>query len=269
MEPSEVEARPERRSRVGRVSVFGVLGELFVTAGVLVFLFLGWQLWLNDILVGNEQRDSAVALSESLSEAATTAPPAETTAPTAPPVESDASVDHGDPPVSTVAVAGGKAFATLYIPRFGSDYIRVIAEGVSLTQVLNKKDLGVGHYPETQLPGEVGNFALAAHRTTWGAPFKKVGELQVGDAIYVQTVDGWYTYRYRNLEYVRPTGVGVIEPIPQAPGVAPGERYITLTSCNPMFSAAERIVAYGVLEAWQPASAGMPAELAALQGVGA
>lgn len=262
MEPSDTETTPERTTRPRRFSVVGVIGEVFVTAGVLVFLFLGWQLWLNDIIVGNEQRDSAIALSESLSEKGKDVPTEE------PKADAEApAVDHGDPPVSTVTTANAKPFATLYIPRFGNDYVRVIGEGVSLSQVLNKKDLGVGHYPETQMPGEVGNFALAAHRTTWGAPFNKVGELQVGDAIYVQTVDGWYTYRYRNLEYVRPTGVGVIEPVPQAPGVQPGERYITLTSCNPLFSAAERIVAYGVLEDWQPASAGMPAELAVLQGV--
>jgi len=58
--------------------------------------------------------------------------------------------------------------------------------------------------------------------------------------------------------------VGVLEPVPQAPGVPPADRVITLTSCNPLFSAAERIIAYGVLEHWQPTSAGMPSELADL-----
>src|SRR5690606_30648081 len=124
----------------------------------------------------------------------------------------------------------------------------------------------VGHYPGTQLPGQPGNFAIAAHRTTWGAPFKDISELRLGDRIYVQTGDGWYTYVFRNLEYVLPTGVGVLEPVPQAPGVEAGDRYITLTSCNARYSAAERIIAYGELESWHPVSEGMPAERAALQG---
>ncbi|QEE62462.1 class E sortase [Salinibacterium sp. dk2585] len=249
-------ARP--RASVG-LAIIGVLGELFLTAGVLVLLFLGWQLWLNDIIVGNEQRDAAIEFSEDLANEAP-APADKDEEPVDP-------VDPGEPgePVSTVAPVTNEAFATLFVPRFGADYVRKIGEGVGLTAVLNREDLGVGHYPSTQLPGEVGNFALAAHRTTWGKPFAEIGELQLGDKIYVQTVDGWYTYAFRNLEYVLPTGTGVLEPVPQAPGIeVAGERFITLTSCNPRFSAAERIIAYGVLESWQPASAGMPAELAAV-----
>jgi sortase A len=252
-----------RRPRSSRgLGVIGVLGELFLTAGVLVLLFLGWQLWLNDLVVGAEQRDAAMEFTETL------VPQAET-----PPSDEPAAPDDetGDPPdpVSTVVPVSGEGFATLYVPRFGADYVRIIGEGVGLSAVLNKSSLGVGHYPQTQLPGELGNFALAAHRTTWGAPFGAIGDLQLGDRIYVQTVDGWYTYAFRNLEYVLPTGVGVLEPVPQAPGVEAGDRFITLTSCNPRFSAAERIIAYGVLESWHPAADGMPAELAALHGGGA
>jgi sortase A len=251
-------ARAARRPSPG-LAIIGVLGELFLTAGVLVLLFLGWQLWLNDIVVGNEQRDAAVEFSDTLGEKPSTTPePSD-------PEDAEEPENQGDP-VSTISTEMNKGFATLYVPRFGADYVRIIGEGVGLSAVLNKASLGVGHYPQTQLPGEVGNFALAAHRTTWGAPFGSIGDLQLGDKIYVQTADGWYTYGFRNHEYVLPTGVGVLEPVPQAPGVAAGERFITLTSCNPRFSAAERIVAYGVLESWHPASEGMPAELAAMQG---
>jgi len=82
----------------------------------------------------------------------------------------------------------------------------------------------------------------------------------------VETSDGWFTYAYRSLEYVRPGGVGVIEPVPQHPGIEAIDQVITLTTCNPLLSSAERLVAYGVLESWQPTSAGMPEELAAMQG---
>lgn len=244
--------KPTRaRGRFRAASVISVFGELFLTAGVLCFLFIGWQLWLNDLVVGEEQRSSALNLVDdwhSLDEPVAPNPDAST-------------IDFGEPAVG-VAPATGKGFATLYVPRFGADYVRAIGESVELGSVLNNKKLGIGHYPETQMPGEIGNFAIAAHRTTWGAPFKQIADLRVGDKLYVQTEDGWYTYAFRSQEYVWPSGVGVLEPVPQAPGVPAGDRLITLTSCNPMFSAAERIIAYGVLEHWQPASAGMPSELA-------
>jgi|SRR5690554_4078822 len=240
-----------RRRRRRGLAVVSIIGELFLTAGVVCFLFIGWQLWLNDLVVGEEQRTSAKALEDEWRTPGT---------PLVPPTKEASTVDYGEPAVAEPA-AEGAGFATLYVPRFGADYVRPIGEGVSLATVLNNRDLGIGHYPETQMPGELGNFALAAHRTTWGAPFKKIADLQVGDKLYVKTADGWYTYGFRSLEYVWPTGVDVLEPVPRAPGVEPLDRVITLTSCNPMFSAAERIIAYGVLEHWQPASAGMPLEL--------
>jgi sortase A len=147
----------------------------------------------------------------------------------------------------------------MYVPRFGADYARSVSEGVETATVLDRN--GIGHYPGTQMPGQVGNFAVAAHRTTHGAPFKQLATLQVGDRLYVQTQDGYYTYDFRGLEYVRPTGVGVLDPVPQLPGVAPTDRILTMTSCNPLFSAAERIIAYASLESWQPSSAGPPAAI--------
>jgi sortase A len=249
-----MKAADDARRRGGRraLGIISVIGELFITAGVICFLFIGWQLWLNDLVVGQEQRSSALELEDQWRTPGS---------PPVPPSNGASGVDYGVPVVAPTPRTG-TGFATLYVPRFGADYVRPIGEGVSLSSVLNNRELGIGHYPETQLPGELGNFALAAHRTTHGAPFKQIADLRVGDRLYVQTPDGWYTYAFRTLEYVWPTGVGVLEPVPQAPGVEPLDRVITLTSCNPMFSAAERIIAYGVLEHWQPTSAGMPAELA-------
>src|SRR5690606_10932209 len=117
-----------------------------------------------------------------------------------PPSQEASTVDYGEP-VITADPQEGAGFATLYVPRFGSDYVRPIGEGVSLSSVLNNRELGIGHYPESQLPGKLGNFALAAHRTTHGAPFKQIADLRVGDKLYVQTADGWYTYVFRSVEY--------------------------------------------------------------------
>jgi sortase A len=247
--------RAAGRRRGRGIAVVSIAGELFLTAGVICFLFIGWQLWLNDLVVGQEQTTSAQQLEDEWHTRGR---------PVAPTAEAS-STDYGDPVIGA-APAMGTGFATLYVPRFGEDYVRPIGEGVDLASVLNNRKLGIGHYEETQLPGELGNFALAAHRTTHGAPFKQIADLRVGDKLYVQTADGWYTYAFRTLEYVWPTGIGVLEPVPQAPGTSPLDRVITLTSCNPMFSAAERIIAYGVFEHWQPASAGMPAALAETRG---
>lgn len=247
-EPAPVAERVRPRRR--RLSVIGVIGELLITAGVFVFLFLGWQLWLNDIVVGNQQNSEALEFGRDLGPVAT--PPADDVP--------DAPIEYGEPVVTPVA-ADKTRFANIYVPRFGADFVRTVAEGVGAQDVLRS---GIGHYPDTQMPGEVGNFALAGHRTTYGAPFNKIADLQVGDRIYAQTADGWYTYVFRNMEYVPPTGVDVLEPVPQQPEVLPVGRVMTMTSCNPMFSAAERIIAYSVFDSWQPASAGPPAEIAGL-----
>lgn len=246
---SRKEARRRRRQRV---SVIGILGELLITAGVLVFLFLGWQLWFNDLIVGDEQNHVAADLAQAW-DAGSAAIDRDPTA-----------VDYGDPIVGT-APAEAQPLAIMYVPRFGENWMRTVSEGVSTTRVLNKKGVGgVGHYEVSQMPGAMGNFAVAAHRTTYGAPFSSIDQLQVGDRIYIQTPDAYYTYVFRNREYVSPRGVGVLDPVPQFQGVDPTARVMTMTSCNPKFSAAERIIAYSVLESWQPASAGPPAEIAPL-----
>jgi sortase A len=229
-----------------------VLGELLITAGVLVFLFLGWQLWFNDLVVGGQQRSEALELRQHWEPQDQGSDDADATG-------------IGDPIVSAVPT-DREQFATLYVPRFGADYVRPIAEGVGTRAVLNT--IGVGHYPGTQMPGEVGNFAVAAHRTTHGAPFNRIADLRIGDPIIVETADGWYTYRFRTLDYVRPRGIEVLNAVPAVAEAQPTDRVITLTSCNPMFSDAERIIAYGVFDSWRPRSAGPPAEVATALGGG-
>lgn len=240
-DPPVKKPRPKQR-----VSIVGVLGEVFITAGVLVLAFLGWQVWLNDIIVGNEQQQVAEELSGSWDKGEGSAP---------------APVDRPDPGEPLVVAAPGNAvqFATLIVPRFGPQWEKPVAEGVGVHDVLTD---GIGHYPGTQMPGEIGNAAFAAHRTGWGAPFGDIGNFQVGDSIYLETADGWYRYVFRSFEYVMPTGVDVLSPVPQAPDAAAADRIITLTSCNPKTTAAERIIAYGVYDTWYPRAGGPPAEIA-------
>jgi sortase A len=238
-----------RRSPRRRTSVLGVLGEVLVTLGVVVLLFIVWQQWFNDIVVAGDTRSQASSLSQKLHNEATPVPTA-----------SGKPATTTTPPITPPA-ADGKQFGVLYVPRFGSDYQVPIAGGTGTTQTLNTG--AAGHYDSTQMPGAIGNFAIAGHRTTHGAPFANIANLRVGDHFYVQTVDGYYTYTFRNLQYVKPTQVQVLQVVPDAPVVSTGskDRLITLTSCNPKYSAAERIIAYGSFTSWQPLSAGAPSEI--------
>lgn len=240
---TEPDLRPGQRHRV---SVAGVLGELLITAGVFVLLFLGWQQWLNDIIVGNQLHGQSVQQSQTWTKA--------TAGPTKAP-------DPAAPPVITASIPNAQRFALLIVPRFGADYYRPIAQGTGVQDVLNKGELG--HYPTTQMPGQVGNFAIASHRRAYGGNLEYIHQLHVGDHIFVETPDGWYQYEFRNLEYVKPTGIGVLDPVPQEAGLQPTDRMITLTSCNPFFSTAERIIAYGSFDKFYPRAGGAPAEIAA------
>jgi sortase A len=242
-------ARPRRTRRRNRpLSVVGVLGELLITAGVLVLLFLGWQLWLQDILVGNQLNNQAQKLGQTWQN--------ETRAKPAP-------ISTSAPAVPVVSKAPGNAqkFGILIVPRWGKDWERPIAQGVGVADVLDA--IGVGHYPGTQMPGQVGNFAIAAHRHAYGGGFEYVHELHVGDHVFVETKAGWYQYSFRDIQYVQPTQVNVLQPVPMEPGVKPTDRIITMTTCNPFFSTAERMVAYGLFDQFYPRAGGPPAEIAA------
>ena len=241
--------RPRRKKRPARrrVSVVGVLGEILITGGVFVLLFLGWQLWLNDIIQGGQESAQAHKLSQSWSSSTTPATPTKT--------------GPGDPIVEVAPKVDATKFAVLYVPRFGKGWERPIAQGVGVADVLDA--IGVGHYPGTAMPGQVGNFAIAAHRHAYGGGFENLHLLHVGDHVYIGTKDGWYEYTFRDIQYVQPTQVNVLQPVPMQPGVTPTDRLITMTTCNPFFSTAERMIAYGEYVTWYPRAGGPPSEIAA------
>ena len=234
-------------------AVIQVLGELLITAGVILLLFVAWQLWWTN--VESDAKQSQV-IKEFARDLATPAPAETSTAPAAPPAAGE---NFGAPVVGTAPGHAG-TIGIMYIPRFGPTYTRPIVQGTS-QDVLDT--LGLGHYSNTAMPGAVGNFAVAGHRQTHGAVLDNIHTLVPGDKIYVQTKDGFYVYVFRNNQVVLPSRTDVLEPVPTQPGVAPTESYLTMTSCNPRFGAEERIIAYALLESWRPASAGPPAEIAA------
>jgi len=248
--------RPRRRSRALAVTLrsASVLGELMVTAGVLIVLFLVWQLLWTDVVA-----DRAQAAIVQQVESTWTAPP-DTTIPQV--------QRHTDDPPPEPAPVEGKVWATIYVPRFGKHYVRPVAEGIDKTTVLDK--LGVGHYPTTQMPGELGNFAVAGHRTTFVKPFAQIAEIRKGDAIVFRTKTTWYVYRATDHLVVWPGQVGVLSPVPDdgwqvtQPTGPLTKRYLTMTSCHPKVWGVKRYVQHGVLSYWAPVSSGVPPELAGM-----
>ncbi len=149
-------------------------------------------------------------------------------------------------------VPTGKASALIRIPRFGKDYVVPVLEGTS-TDVLAK---GYGHFKGTADPGDVGNYALAAHRVTHGEPLRRMPELRPGDRVVVETVAATYTYELDtdpNKLVIPFTGVWVLDPVPRNPDGGPqpaqrrGQRLITLTTCAELFHTDERMIAFGHL----------------------
>ena len=218
-------------------------GELCITAGLILILFVVWQLWWTDIAANKDNEVLADQLiTEWRDNPANELP------------------DDPDTPYVAEPVDENSGFGIMYVPRFGEDYYRTVAEGVSLEPVLNR--MGVGRYPSSAMPGEVGNFAIAGHRVTYGKPLNQIHQLRPGDEIVVQTSDGFYTYTFRNFEIVLPDATEVLAAVPTLPEYKGKDRIMTLTACNPMFSARERYIAYAELTDWTPAGDGAPDSIA-------
>ncbi|WP_426997611.1 class E sortase [Pseudarthrobacter sp. N5] len=235
-----------------------ILGELLITAGLILLLFVAWELWWTNLESDARQSDVINNFAQDFTGPLTPQNPA-TLSPTDDAAPPPPTVDYGPAVVSTAPGHGG-TIGIMYIPRFGESYTRPIVQGTT-TDVLDT--LGLGHYDTTSMPGAVGNFAVAGHRQTHGAVLDNIHTLVPGDRVYVQTRDGYYVYVFRNNQIVLPSRIDVLLPVPAQPGATPTESFLTMTSCNPRFGSQERIIAYSVLDHWQPASAGPPAEIAA------
>jgi sortase A len=213
-----------------RTLVRGV-GELLITAGLVLLLFVAYQLvWTN---VEAQRRTDAVAGDV---RDAWERPPTTTTG------------------TQVVALKKGKGFAFLHIPRLGRKWSVPVIQGVSLPD-LSK---GVGHYPKTALPGEVGNFAVAGHRATNGEPFAYLDKVRRGDLVVAETQDSWFTYVVDRTKIVSPTSVWVLDPVPGHPGATPSEPLLTLTTCNPRWASYERLIVFGHLTETRSKAEGPP-----------
>ena len=122
----------------------------------------------------------------------------------------------------------GDPLGRLAIPRIGSNFVFVSGTG---TDSLKK---GPGHYADTSLPGEPGTVAIAGHRTTYAAPFRRLDRLRPGDAITLVMTYGWFIYGVEGTRVVSPSNTSALKPV--------GHDRLVLTTCTPEFSAAQRIV---------------------------
>ncbi|GGU49429.1 sortase A [Streptomyces cavourensis] len=211
------------------------VGEIFISLGVLMLLFVTYQLWWTNV------RAEQIAGKETNR------------------IQEEWANGAGKPGV----FAPGQGFAIMHIPKL--DVVVPIAEGIDKEKVLDRGMLG--HYGEgklkTAMPeDEQGNFAVAGHRNTHGEPFRYVNKLVPGDPIVVETRDAYYTYEMTSiLPQTSPSNISVIEPIPAGSGFTEPGRYITLTTCTPEFTSTYRLIVWGKMVDERPRDEGKPKAL--------
>lgn len=228
-----------------RLSFGDVLQSLIGTAAVLVALFIFWQLVWTEWQGNASAQDVASIFYEEAQD------PAQKIAPErrdAPPVVKKESLPGED---------SGEAWAVVYLPTL--DKKIPLAEGVGMHETFDKGLLG--HYPHTQLPGELGNMVVGGHRITYGSPLKDVDSLREGDPIILQTKDTWYVYKVRSHEVVPPTAWEITYPVPHDETAEPTEMLLTLFTCHPPYVSNERWITYSAFDYWAPVDSGTPKEL--------
>jgi sortase A len=246
------------------------LGQVLITFGVVLLLFAVYELQITGLATERSQDRLGDSLRRSWAEPTPRPVPPEptasaqpstqpTTAPSAQPNTAPSTQPSEQPAPAAVPVAAspdlGDGIAVLHVPALAGFDPWVVVEG---TSVANLKR-GPGHIRGTALPGEVGNVVLSGHRTTYGAPFGRLGELRPGDSVVLETRDRWLTYSVTGTRIVAPTAIEVTYPVPGKRRATPTERLLTLTTCHPRYSARQRMVVSAVLSAEQGKDAGPPA----------
>ena len=240
-------------------TVVRTFGEVFITAGLVILLFVVYEVYWTDLISAGKQNQATSTLDTKWKDQDT--------------VGGDQRGTHYD-------LTEGQGFAKLYVPALGADYHFTIVEGTSDADLA----IGPGHYIGSTLPGQPGDFAVAGHRVGKGAPFNDLDLISSCDAIVVETQTDWFVYRmlptsdevsgwaagkgsqpqckgvqplggpYAGLvgqETVLPSEGDVIAPVPhkadlQLP-VGQEASLMTLTTCTPKFSASHRLILHAVL----------------------
>ncbi|OYD61133.1 class E sortase [Rhodococcus sp. OK302] len=235
-------------------------GDALLTLGLIGALFIVYEVYWTDISSDRKQRTVTEQLDQVWAQ------------------QDSAQFRSAAPEID-----GPVGFAKIRIPRFGSDFQMTVVKGTSDADL----EVGPGQYEGSADPGQVGNFAVAGHRVGKGSPFNDIDALQTCDAVVIETLTVWYTYRvlpsaaeasewgterkparctadptpvtslpapYQRAlgqQVVDPNEVGVISPVPMDPSYAEapegGVALLTLTTCTPRFSATDRLVVQAML----------------------
>ncbi|MBN0043347.1 class E sortase [Streptomyces actuosus] len=215
---------PGRRRRGGRTAAaVSVLGELLITAGLVLGLFVVYSLWWTNVIADRAAGRQADKVRHQWAQ------------------------EGGDDTPAAFDARNGIGF--LHVPAM--DDGDVLVEKGTSSKVLN--DGVAGYYTdpvEATLPmtGKEGNFSLAAHRDGHGAKFHNIDKLSKGDPIVFETKDKWYVYKvYAVLPETSKFNVDVLARIPQESGKKKAGHYITLTTCTPVYTSRYRYVVWGEL----------------------
>jgi sortase A len=235
----------QRRLRTTAAHALGALGRTLISVGALLLLFVVYQLWgtgFHEARAQNSLSNEFEALLRTTTTIATTTSSAPiTTVETTEPAPTTTLEVQPDEVIA--AFRAGDAVARIRAPKIDLD--KIVVEGVEVDDLRK----GPGHYRSTPMPGQRGNAAIAGHRTTYGAPFNRIDELQPDDEILVSTPQGDFTYKVLPQTdgngvvsghlIVSPNDVWVLDDV--------GDNRLTLTACHPKYSASQRIIVQAVL----------------------
>ena len=210
-----------------------IAGWTLIWSGLFLFGYMGWQLYGTDLVNAGVQAEAAEEVEALLAAAApspTIIDPSELIDPEIPPPPEDPATTEPIKHFTQTDPEVGSAFAFLRIPKIGVD--EAVFEGVDVATL----KMGPGHMPGTPLPGQPGNAVVSGHRTTYGRPFFDLDQLEIGDTIEVESEIGVHVYEVREIMVVEPHDFWVTYDRSGA--------WLTLTTCNPKFSARERLIVW-------------------------
>ena len=262
-DPPPESGPPPRQRSVGDMvrTFFRGVGQTLITFGVVVLLFIVYEVWVTNWFSVRENHRLRTKLETAWA--------------------------NGQDPLSLPgsgvhAIPLGAGIANIYIPRLGQDFAWTIVQGGDPPSQ-DELAKGPAHYGQTQMPGDIGNFAVAGHRVGKGEPFLNLDHLKPGDAVIIETGKHWYVYRVKGVAGVhngisKPNADGIpgsevvgpddgsplypiphdqnsYAPLPATNGMKPSpsanqatERLMTMTTCTPKFTAENRLIVYAVLD---------------------
>ncbi|MDR2748353.1 MAG: class E sortase [Bifidobacteriaceae bacterium] len=221
--------------------VLGVISKICFALAIVVALYVLYLLVWTGVIANHAQNDAITKISMDQ------------------PLDNKKSApEYRDNWPEIAQMPDGQIIGQVYIPRFGKDYWRTLFQGTEKDML---DTMGFGHYSQSVMPGQIGNFSAAAHRNGYGASLEGIQTLQTGDALIVRTAQYWFVYKVTSYEIVDPENTGGILPVPYNNAAVPTLRLITFTTCHPEYSTQFRYIEHGAIDYWSNVKDGVPKEL--------